>query len=102
MAPENPQPMRTKSLAPEKKGLILASAYRRSEDVRVHAVIVAELELRDIQREVLFADFVESADHATLNQRPETFDSVGVDSADNVFVLGVIDGFVRIFFPRCL
>ena len=78
------------------------SPYRRSENVSIRAVIISELELRDIQREILFADFVESADHAALNQRPETFDGVGVDRADNVFVLGVIDGLVRIFFSRCL
>ena len=41
--------------------VLSASLNRRSEDVGILAVIVPELELCDIEREVLFADFVEAA-----------------------------------------
>src|SRR5437899_538455 len=76
---------------------LLTSLNRRSEDVCVFAVIVAELELSDIERKVLFADLVEGADAAALNQRPEAFNRVGMDRADNVIALGMIDNDVRIF-----
>jgi hypothetical protein len=46
--------------------MCLASADRRSEDVCVIAVIVAELELSDVQMQVFLADLVESAHYAAL------------------------------------
>jgi hypothetical protein len=70
----------------------LAAHNRRSENVCVFAVIIAELELGNIERKVLFADLVKGADHATLNQRPEALDSICVKHANHVFALGVIDG----------
>jgi hypothetical protein len=57
----------------------LASAYRRSEDVAVFAIVVAELELGDVQWQVLFADLMEAAHNAALNQGPEAVRStVGI------------------------
>ena len=44
----------------------LASLDRRSEDVRVLPIIVAELKLGDIERHIFSAHFVERADHAAL------------------------------------
>lgn len=41
----------------------------RPENLGVHAVIVAELELGDVEREVLAADLVEGADNAALEDR---------------------------------
>src|SRR6266446_4455806 len=78
------------------------SRNRRSEDVRVLAIIVAELELGNIERKILFADFVEGADATALNQRPETFNRVGVDRADHVIAPGVINDDVRIFLVEML
>jgi hypothetical protein len=45
---------------------------RRSEDVRIFSIIVAELEFSDIQRHVFAADLVESADTPRLkiDQKP--------------------------------
>jgi hypothetical protein len=51
---------------------LLASAYCRAEDVGVVPIIVAELELGDIEMPVFFANPVESADAFALAQRPET------------------------------
>jgi hypothetical protein len=42
------------------------SAYHRTKDVRISAFIIAELKVRDIDSEVLGADFVEHADNAAL------------------------------------
>ncbi len=73
----------------------LASIDRCSEDVTVLAVIVAELELGDIQWHVFGAHLVERAHHAALEDRPEAFDGLCMDSADNVLSLGVVNGRVR-------
>ena len=48
----------------------LTSANRSSENIRIEAVVIAELKLSDIQREIFRADFVECANHPALNQRP--------------------------------
>src|SRR3984893_13562142 len=79
-----------------------ASSNRRSEDVRILAIIVAELEFGDIERKVLFADLVEGADATAFNQRPKALNRIRVDSADNVIALGVIDDNVRIFLVEVL
>jgi len=92
MRPAQPLPQRSMRLAAiSAMNPNLASPDRFAKNVRVAAVVVAELEFRDIEREILAADFVERADHATLNQRPETLNGVGMDSANYVVALGVID-----------
>ena len=40
---------------------------RRAEDVRVHPVVVPELELVHIEWEILLADLVERADDSSLH-----------------------------------
>ena len=66
------------------------------------AVVVAELKLGNIERHVFFADFVEAADDAALDDRPEAFDCLGVDRADNLLLLGMVDNGVRIFLAEML
>jgi hypothetical protein len=73
---------------------ILASRDRRSEDVRILSVVVAELKFGNIERHVLAADLVECADNAALEDRPKAFNRVRVNRTDNVFVCGVIDDFM--------
>ena len=53
-----------------------ASPDRLREDVVVLAVVVSELKLRNVEREVLLAHLVERADHAALHQRPEAFNGL--------------------------
>ena len=60
-------------------------------------VVVAELELRDIEREIFRADLVEGADNATLNERPEALDGFGVNRTNDVLADGVINDSVRVF-----
>jgi hypothetical protein len=62
----------------------LASADRFAEDVGVAAIVVAELELCHVQRQVLGADFRECADNTTLDDGPEAFNRVDVNRADYV------------------
>ena len=58
----------------------LAFFDRRSENIAVRAVVVAELEFGDVKRKIFFADFVECTDDATLHQRPEPLNGLGMDS----------------------
>lgn len=79
---------------------MLASIDRGSENILVMPVIVAELELGNIQVQVLFADLVEGADAAAFDQRPEAFDGLSVDRPNNVLFFVVVDGRVGIFFAE--
>src|ERR1700686_4863202 len=78
----------------------LASLNSRSEDIIVEAVVVSELKFRDVQRHILAADLVERADDATLEDRPEALNRLGVDGTDNVLVLGMVNGAVGEFFAE--
>src|ERR1700687_2621600 len=73
-----------------------ASCYRRSEDVGVLAVVMAELKLGEIQRQILLAYVVECPNYATLQERPERFDVVGVDLATHVLASRVRYGAVLV------
>jgi len=79
-----------------------ASLDCHAENVGIFAVVIPELKLRDVQRHVFGAHLVERTDHTTLEDRPETFDRVGMDGTDHVFTSGVINGAVRIFFVQLL
>ena len=81
---------------------ISASRNRRSENVGVIPVIVTELELRAVQRHIFGAHFMERTDYATLEDRPEAFNGLSVDCADNVLTFGVIDKGVWIFLVEML
>lgn len=73
---------------------ISASLNRRAENVRIEAVIIAELKLRNVQRQMLLADFVERADDTALEDAPKPFNRVRVNCADHVASGFVIDGLV--------
>src|SRR5437868_6904438 len=73
-----------------------ASADSFAEDVGIVPVVVAELKLGDVERQIFGADFVERADHAALENRPEALDRLGMDRADDVLPSGMIDDAVRI------
>lgn len=55
-----------------------------------------ELKLRDAHWQIFFADLVEAADDAALEQRPEAFSRVRVNSADNVLLRGVLNATMRV------
>jgi hypothetical protein len=79
-----------------------ASCYRCSKDVRVLAVVVAEAKFRDVQRHIFSAHVVEIANDAAFHERPEAFNGLSVDCADNVLPPRVIDGAVRELFAKML
>jgi hypothetical protein len=75
----------------------LTAHDRRPKDVGVMPIVIAKLELGNVEREVLFADFVISADTATLEDRPKSFNRVRVHGADDVLTAGVFNDGVRVF-----
>ena len=48
-----------------------AACYRRTKNIRVVAVVIAELELSNVQRQVLGAHLVERADNAAFEDAPK-------------------------------
>src|SRR5947209_836197 len=82
--------------------MILASRNCRSEDVRVSAIVVAELKFRNVERHVFAADLVERADNAALEDRPKAFDAIRVYEAVDVFAKRVLDIGVWVFWPQAL
>jgi len=67
-----------------------APCYRFPKDVGIVAVVMAELKLRQVKRQILLADMVERADHSTFEQAPEVFDIVGVHFAAHIFSRAVL------------
>ena len=63
-----------------------ASCYEPAEHIVIFAMIVAERELRQIERQILLAYLVIAAHDAAFKQRPEPFDVVGMYIPANVFV----------------
>src|SRR3954462_7699117 len=63
---------------------VSAGCYGNAEDIGVLAVVVLELRLSDVQRQILFADVVERADDRPLEDRPEALDGLSVDGADDI------------------
>ena len=74
----------------------LASRNRRSEDICVLPIIVAELKFRNVQRHIFGTDFVEASDDPALEDRPEALNRVRVDCADNVLASGVVNCAMRV------
>src|SRR5206468_6138718 len=74
---------------------VLTRPYSRAEDIRIVAIVVAELELVDVERKVLVTHLVERADDAALYQRPKAFDGLRMDAAMHVLTIPVIYHAVR-------
>lgn len=72
-----------------------AASYRLPEYIGVVAMVIAKLELGDVERQILLADVVERPDNAALQDRPETFDGLCMDRADDVVALGMVDLLMR-------
>ena len=63
---------------------VLTSLNRCSENVAIEAVVVSELKLRDVQRQIFLADLVEATDNSALEDAPKAFNRVRVNCADDV------------------
>ena len=71
-------------------GATSASCYDAPEYIFVFAVIVTERELRNIQRQILFAELVIAAHDSAFQQRPEAFDVIRVNIPAHVFMRLVV------------
>ncbi len=80
------------------KYVCLASPNSCPEDVCVKAVVIPEFEFRNVQRQIFLADLVEASHDTTLDQRPETFNGLSVDRADDVLAARMVDHAEWIFF----
>lgn len=69
----------------------LASLDCCAEDVRVLPVVVPETELGNIERHVLAADLMETANDPALDERPKAIDGLGMGCAVDILACGVID-----------
>jgi hypothetical protein len=81
---------------------VSTSCNRSSENIRIEPVVVAELKLRNVERQIFRSDFVEGANHAALEDRSKTFNRIGVDSADNVLTASMVDSGVGEVFVKVL
>lgn len=75
--------------------MTLASADRCSEDVGVIAIVISELEFRDVQMQILPTNLVESANNAALQDRPEAFNRVRMDCTNDTLANRMVNGLVR-------
>jgi hypothetical protein len=75
----------------------LASLDRRPENVRVLPVVISELEFRNIERHIFAAHFVERADYAALEDRPEAFNGLSVNCSYDILTFGVVNDAMWIF-----
>ncbi len=71
-----------------------APRYSGAEDVGVVPVVIAELKLGHVERQILGRDVVESAKDAALKQRPETVDGLRVNHATDILAGRVPHRFV--------
>ena len=73
----------------------LASADRGSEDVSVLAIVIPELEFRNIERHVLATYFMKRPHDAALEDRPEAVNRIRVNRTDNILLGGMVYGAMR-------
>lgn len=85
-------------IMPEQPRDFSTSPNGLAENVRIVPIIITELKLGDVERHVLGGDLVKRANNAAFEDRPETFNRVGVDRPDDVLTLGVVHNAVRIVF----
>lgn len=78
----------------------LARLYRRTENVRILAVVVSELELIDVERKIFLGHFMERTNDAPLNDTPESFNGVRVNRAAYILIAAVMDNAEWIFTPK--
>jgi len=74
---------------------VSATPYGRAEDVRVAPIVIPKFKLCNIERQIFSADLMISPDDAALDKRPEAFNGVRMNCANDVLADGMVNGFVR-------
>lgn len=80
----------------------LAGSYGSTKNVRIHPVVIPELELIDIERKIFVAHFMKRSHDPALKDRPEAFNGVRVDCTDNILALAMVNNPVREVFVKRL
>jgi hypothetical protein len=62
------------------------------ENIGVLSIVVPKLKFSNVQMQIFPTNFVVSPNNAALEDRPEAFNRVGVDCANDVLSNGMIDG----------
>ncbi len=75
----------------------LTSLHCRPENSGVLPVVIAELELGNLERQILGGHFVGGADNTALEDRPEAFDGIRMHRANNILAQRVVNNRVGIF-----
>jgi hypothetical protein len=97
------QMLKNRGRATRQKMILLSTSLNRcSENIVIKAVIIAELELRNIEVKIFFAHVVEGADDAALEDASKTFNRLGMNRADDVLMLGMVNGAVREFLAKVI
>jgi hypothetical protein len=76
-------------------GCASASCYCIPENIVIKAIVVPELKLSNVERQIFPAHLVVAAHHAALQDRPEAFDGIGVNCADNIITAALADNLMR-------
>jgi hypothetical protein len=80
---------------------VSATRYRGTENIWVAPIVIAPFKFRNVQWQVLAADFVETAHNPTFQQRPKAVDSLGVDRAIDILASAVPNCAVFLQFAIC-
>jgi hypothetical protein len=65
-----------------------------TEDVGVLPVVIPKLKLSNVQMQIFFANLMVRPDNTALQDRPETFDGVRMNCADDVLTDAVVNNAV--------
>jgi len=76
-----------------------ASCYGFSENIGVLAVVVAELELVQVKRQIFLGNVVIGPDYSALQQAPEVLHVVRVNDAPHVLAVAMADRLMRQTLP---
>ncbi len=74
----------------------LAALYRRPENIGILTVVIAELKLGDVERQIPLAHLVVRPDDSALEDRPEALNRVRVDRTDDVLTERAVNHGVRV------
>lgn len=73
-----------------------AACYEQVEHVGVFAVVMPERELREVKRQILLGNMVETSDYPTLQQCPKAINVLSVNFAAHILSRAVNNGIVRV------
>lgn len=73
----------------------LESLNSCSKYICVLPIVVSELKFSNVKTQIFLADFMECSDNATLQDRPKTFNRIGMNRANDMLADSVIDGLTR-------